>query len=158
MSNDIEQYRPGFEAWARAEGYDTAREGDGYLWPVTNGAWKIWTAAKREASTERAAVYFYRQKGAREWIESTDDPRPRLERSPAASCFEYRTLYAERGAGALTDEAKDAARYRFLRDAKWFNEGFAKTEPQASAFHYVGDLLDSKVDAAIAHTKAQEGT
>jgi hypothetical protein len=62
------------------------------------------------------------------------------------------------GAGALPDEAIDAARYRFLRAAKWFKEGFAKTEPQASAFHYVGELLDSKIDAAIeAHNRTGSG-
>jgi hypothetical protein len=42
----------------------------------------------------------------------------------------------------------DAERYRHLRNGKWFEQGFAKTEPNASAFNYAGELLDSMVDKA----------
>jgi hypothetical protein len=43
----------------------------------------------------------------------------------------------------------DAARYQHMRQAQWFKAGFAKTEANASAFHYCGELLDQLVDAAI---------
>lgn len=48
-----EQYRPGFEAWAREEGYDLLRDGCGfYFHGPAAYAWRVWTASKREASTE----------------------------------------------------------------------------------------------------------
>ena len=63
----------------------------------------------------------------------------------------------------LTGEAKDAARYRWLRD---------KSEPGICAFYLsvgsafkgvkfaretVDEAIDAQIDAAIAHTKAHEG-
>jgi hypothetical protein len=48
----------------------------------------------------------------------------------------------------------DAARYQHIRKAQWFKAGFAKTEANASAFHYCGALLDQLVDAAIEARKA----
>lgn len=51
----------------------------------------------------------------------------------------------------------DAARYQHMRQAQWFKAGFAKTEANASAFHYGGELLDQLVDAAIeARTQTSE--
>lgn len=53
---DIEQYRPGFEAWARKEGHDTLRDEDGYYWIVENTLWTAWIAAKRDTSTSQGAA------------------------------------------------------------------------------------------------------
>lgn len=52
---------------------------------------------------------------------------------------------------------RDAERYRWIRDAQWFKAGLAKTEVQASAFHYSGDLLDKLVDAGLTAGQRQEG-
>lgn len=63
MSQDIEQYRPGFEAWARKEwpdwslsGSSIAGQGWYYHDDVENDFWLCWIAAKREASTEPESV------------------------------------------------------------------------------------------------------
>ena len=47
----------------------------------------------------------------------------------------------------LSALARDAERYRWMRNAQWFKAGIAKTELNASSFHYSGDLLDQLVDA-----------
>lgn len=54
MTQDIEQFRAGFEAHAAGRGLTLVRAkiGDGYYLADTNEAWKAWTAAKLEASTE----------------------------------------------------------------------------------------------------------
>lgn len=58
MNIDNEQFRPGFEAWARGkyfslELYSFPEYRDG----PTQRAWEVWTAAKRDASTEPSAGY-----------------------------------------------------------------------------------------------------
>lgn len=53
--------------------------------------------------------------------------------------------------------ARDAERYRWMRNAQWFKAGIAKTELNASSFHYSGDLLDQLVDAGRAAGVHGEG-
>jgi len=53
--------------------------------------------------------------------------------------------------------ARDAERYRWMRNAQWFKAGIAKTELNASSFHYSGDLLDQLVDARRAAGVHGEG-
>jgi Lar family restriction alleviation protein len=53
--------------------------------------------------------------------------------------------------------ARDAERYRWMRNAQWFKAGIAKTELSASSFHYSGDLLDQLVDAGRAAGVHGEG-
>jgi hypothetical protein len=53
--------------------------------------------------------------------------------------------------------ARDAERYRWMRNAQWFKAGLAKTELNASSFHYSGDLLDQLVDAGRAADMHGEG-
>jgi hypothetical protein len=53
--------------------------------------------------------------------------------------------------------ARDAERYRWMRNAQWFKAGIAKTELNASSFHYSGDLLDQLVDAGRAAVVHGEG-
>jgi hypothetical protein len=53
--------------------------------------------------------------------------------------------------------ARDAERYRWMRNAQWFKAGIAKTELNASSFHYSGDLLDQLVDAGRAAGVRGEG-
>ena len=53
--------------------------------------------------------------------------------------------------------ARDAERYRWMRNAQWFKAGIAKTELNASSFHYSGDLLDQLVDAGRAAGEHGEG-
>ena len=53
--------------------------------------------------------------------------------------------------------ARDANRYRWMRNAQWFKAGIAKTELNASSFHYSGDMLDQLVDAGRAAGVHGEG-
>lgn len=62
MSNEsTEQYRAGFEAWARDKGpwpgvpLDRLSSGE-YRHPGIQGDWTVWLASKREASTEPSAI------------------------------------------------------------------------------------------------------
>ena len=68
-----------------------------------------------------------------------------------AALIDHIDAWGSRIAG---EAATDAKRYRHLRGAQWFKAGFAKTEANASAFHYAGELLDSLVDAQIAGSPA----
>ena len=62
------------------------------------------------------------------------------------------------GRTLLAALARDAERYRWMRNAQWFKAGIAKTELNASSFHYSGDLLDQLVDAGRAAGVHGEGT
>jgi hypothetical protein len=160
----VEQYRVGFEAWLISKDLPTIRLDTGHYIGAIELRWQGWCAAmqQREASTEPSAIHDAALEIAATIAENYGPSRPIVTMNPSATitgrwfgeqaaseniAAEIRRRKA--GAGALPDDAKDAARYRFLREAKWFKEGFAKTEPQASAFHYIGELLDSKIDAAI---------
>ena len=57
MTQDIEQFRAGFEAWARKETFSLARDGAGsYICSDTGAAWASWRSAKLEASTEPSST------------------------------------------------------------------------------------------------------
>lgn len=55
MAFDIEQYRPGFEAWAAENDHPTGRYPDGSYCGLTEQRWEGWVAAKFEASSVTAA-------------------------------------------------------------------------------------------------------
>jgi hypothetical protein len=76
--------------------------------------------------------FYSRAQEAADRVEALEAEVARLRAAPAAGTVE-----------------KDAERYRHIREAQWFKAGFAKTEANASAFHYCGELLDQLVDAAI---------
>jgi len=109
MSAELnEQYRVGFEAWARKETYSLHLDNEGYyLFSDTLAAWNAWCAAmqQREASTEPSA-----------WM-CPGAVEPEFTADALLAGYWMRKgrtvvpLYA--GAGALPDEAKAAA----LRDA-----------------------------------------
>lgn len=167
-TNDIEQYRPGFEAWARDKWFAAGDftyhiEGQEYAGRDTQVAWESWVAAKREASAEPSG----------EVDERYEFERVMSQRGEAANYIGdgmYSTaaiqdqweIWLERAqlpvvGAAQKDDAKDAARYRLLRNTDWFSKGFVKAAPKAGTFQYMGKLLDREVDAAIeAHAKAQE--
>ena len=109
-----EQYRAGFEAAARrithAEDFD--RDEDGYRDYVLDTYWRFWLASKREASTEPSAALVdcikCEGRGKHAMFDGTT-----LCDGACAQCGGTGQVRA----GALTDDAKDAARYRFIRNA-----------------------------------------
>lgn len=53
MSQDIEQYRPGFEAWARGEECNLDRDQYGnYVSGYMKQAWRVWLGCKRESGSK----------------------------------------------------------------------------------------------------------
>ena len=140
MSNDIEQYRPGFEAWARDNGYENlggeyagpGKQGWWYWSDETAHAWEGWYAAKREASTESADS---RAIKALTWIANGHQN----EQAKVA-----RDTLANIGAVALTDEAKDA-----VVEA-------ARKLVQCKGRYHTEQNFKVLMDAVAAHTKAQE--
>lgn len=116
-----EQFRAGFEAWAHNSGnnYQSLKgakplAGDWYYFePKVEDAWRVWIAAmqQREASTEpstanHAACFVCNGSGQR-------------ERHGGAGTYVCGQCQGSGrmpaiGAGALTDEAKDAAQWREL--------------------------------------------
>ena len=64
-SQDIEQYRPGFEAWARKEKFNIERDRNGGYEEYINDLLEVWVAAKLESesgsstSTSQAAPWAY---------------------------------------------------------------------------------------------------
>ena len=126
MTQDTEQYRAGFEAWFPTvhECRDTRllfeRVSDDrrYCSMEVEYAWQTWLKCKREASTEPSA-----------WMcPNSFDPEFTVDALLAGYWMRKgRTvtpLYA--GAGALSDDAKDAARWRAF-------VGSARIKPQGSA-------------------------
>lgn len=161
-----EQDREGFEAWARKEGYENlggeyggpGNVGWWYWSDETAAAWDGWCAAmqQREASTEpsaglaaelRSAARLIRQdlklrQGMAEWTDS--------EQSKA--CDDAAAIIERLGAGALPDEAKDAARLlSACRKAVTALAHAASNPLYASAYEELSAAIE-------AHTKAGKQT
>ena len=137
MNQMADTEREAFEAWAR----DPIRASKLPLerWP-TNGAYK----------DTRTYIAFYGWKSGRAALASR----------PAEVGDERKwVVVGGRRAGRtfLAALARDAERYRWMRNAQWFKAGLAKTELNASSFHYSGDLLDQLVDAGRAADMHGEG-
>lgn len=180
MIQNTEQYRAGFEAWASQQNMMLARSAEhpGYAAPIVDLIWMGWAAAKREASTEPSAIPDVLFDGNEVYAEIT-------RKLGKAHCHNHETvsatldavvrLMSKAGAGALTDDAKDAkdaARYRFIRDTA--NNGYGLQGPAGiGKWHtsrkmcagegtfFFGDQLDKMIDADIAaiaaHTRAGSG-
>lgn len=113
-SND--QYRAGFEAWARDRDIEIMRSAlhEGYADPETDQAWQAWTASKRDASTEPSAIpdvlldgyAVYQEvcaaRGKRNFYVSTNAVSDTLDAV-------VRLMRKAGAAGPLTDDAKNAA-------------------------------------------------
>lgn len=57
MTQDIEQFRAGFEAWARHKGWPLDKyEWGEYIPGETQQHWRTWVSAKSEASTEPSST------------------------------------------------------------------------------------------------------
>lgn len=165
-SND--QYRAGFEAHASSRGLTLirARIGDGYYLADTNEAWKAWCAAiqQREASTEPSALVESLRAALRSVnavaIERGDKfgacDQVDNNGQPYQSQW-FADLLADGAAGALSDDAKDAARWRYI-------EEHATTHGGGNGFKITcfvpvdEEDIGCGIDAAIAaHTKAGSG-
>lgn len=103
MSNEsTEQYRSGFEAWAKSRhlGLERARIvlAD-YARSGTEDAWQTWIAAKREASTEPSA----------QPVAEVNDHYSRAGYNDEINVLlpVGTKLYTKPVAGALTDDAKE---------------------------------------------------
>jgi len=157
MTQDTDQYRAGFEAWARAKSLPIIREttpfagADGYEDAETHIAWTSWIAAKSEASTEPGAL-----------TACANCLRPKCEHNGKLCPAPYTTVwhawdykiqpmptYKEYAAGALSDDAKDAARYRIIRSGSTGND-----ELTVATLFITGTELDEITDAAIEANKA----
>ena len=150
-SND--QYRAGFEAWARKENYSLQRDDEGYyLFSDTLAAWASWCAAmqQREASTEPSA-----------WM-CTSAVDPEFTDDALVAGYWMRKgrtvtpLYV--GAGALPDEAADAARLADVgnRLARVLEERLATMCGKGQAEFIRGLLGEWRSVAAGTCTKSQE--
>lgn len=134
-TND-EQYRAGFEAAIREINPDVLERWPGgqYKHHGTEGRWHGWCMAKREASTEPSADVL----GPQAWSKQAE-------------------MVESWAAGALTDDAKDAARYRYIEDhATTHGGGHGFT---ITCFVSVDEEdMGCAIDAAIeAHTRAGSG-
>lgn len=163
MSQDNEQYRAGFEAYARDRMCDLEQdECGGYISQETQIGWDAWTASKLEASTEPSA----KVESLRAALRSVNAVA--IERGDKyGACDQidndgqpyqsewFAKLLAGQSAGALTDDAKDAARYRWLRacGGEWSGLSFLDIRGDIDP-----EALDSEIDAAIeTHTRAGSG-
>ena len=96
MSQDNEQYRAGFEAWARNETPGLERDDEGYyLFSHTLLAWSAWIASKREPSAEPSGWH------EEEWCAKCGDTGPH-------EC--------EQAGAAQKDEALDAACWQYIEE------------------------------------------
>lgn len=129
MTQDTDQYRAGFEAWLISNGLPTVRLEAGHYIGAIELRWQGWVGAmqQREASTPqeksepsaKPAAWMVPISGVYEYFATHADAkreRGEYEREmaddPDLEHVEPVPLYA--GAGALPDEAKDAARWREL--------------------------------------------
>lgn len=143
MSADIEQYRPGFEAWAtgpEGEWLESAltRAGNGeYIEPEVREQFKAWTAAKREASTEPRAKLHPKPCDVRQLvldlcnIAVTFHGKSELEARISGAVNQFAGY--PKVAGALPDEARDAALPPLPRLPRWLLDtigeyGMARTD------------------------------
>jgi hypothetical protein len=115
-----EQYRAGFEAAARrithVKDFLRASDGDGYRDYVLETYWQFWTASKRGASTEPSALVESLRAALRSVnavaIERGDKYGACDQIDNAGGPYQsawFAKLLADQAAGALTDDAKDAA-------------------------------------------------
>lgn len=154
MSNNIEQYRPGFEVWARGRGYslESYKEFPEYRNGYTQAAWEVWTAAKREASTEPSAPFdgwTFQRDGDLIVVEHPAIGRTALSRDEkrTANIILYHLLESleVRAAGAQKDEATGA-----IVEA-------ARKLVQCKGRYHSELNFKALAEAVAAHTKAQEG-
>lgn len=126
MTQDIEKFRAGFEAWAVANGYRVKRREDpesvdDYFHYETGQRWLVWIASKREASTEPSSTSTSQ--------DAADSNSPEFD--------------GIRNSGAAPGDALDARRWRWLRDPR-------NTEGPSYVAVYGLHELDTIVDRAIA--------
>lgn len=163
MSTNDEQYRAGFEAWMKT------RPGYPFAGAFANMMWESWLASKRNASTEPSALVEALRAALRSVnavaIERGDKYGACDQIDNAGNPYQsewFAKLLADQSAGALPDEgdeAKDAARYRFLCDDSTKMDGNFMIEHRASSESDFDVLvmkfvIDSILDAAIAQSKA----
>lgn len=160
---DIEQYRPGFEAWARKEMNMPAEIPFNWQSEWSIGAFTIWCAAKREASTESADPMDWPLPCDVTVGAGTNKKGTSLRALVARMQMLHRAASAafpgaqggntgneplrnpEGLAGALTDEAKDAV------------VAAARKLAQCKGRYHTEQNFKALADAVAAHTKAQEG-
>lgn len=123
-ASEIEQFRPGFEAWAlnRVPGHKLTRKETGeYLQYATQCAWVAWAEAKREASTEQSDVARLLSE-ARAVLETWKDVVPAvslcadIDKVLAGRCRAQGGVTSNESgnSGAAPGDALDAALWKFL--------------------------------------------
>ena len=124
MTQDTEQYRAGFEAWyapifKAGEPANMPRRANGeYMRPQDQIAFMSWCAAmqQREASTEPSAIpdVLFDGHAVYQEVMANDPNTPRPTADNVANVLDAVVRLMRKagsaGAGALPDEAKDAAR------------------------------------------------
>jgi hypothetical protein len=157
-SDKSDQYRAGFEAWARAEDCNLDRDQSGnYVSGYMKQAWRVWLGCKREASTEPSALVKQLRITA-----AMLTMGERIAWGSDAALMNQAADALDAGAGALSDDAKNAARYRFLCNDSTKMDGNFMIEHRASPevdfdVLVMKFVIDRAIDAAIeAHTKAHK--
>jgi len=167
MTQDTEQYRAGFEAWARDEGYSEKEiamrcHGD-YAVVNLHTAWRAWTASKREASTEpsaripsdeaieRAALKHL----APGWTLLASVAKLDPDYKEGEQFARLKAVVRELAAGALSDDAKDAARLDHIE--AWLLRGERRGFKWDAYSLETGKTARAQLDAAIEAHKAGSG-
>lgn len=177
--------RAAFEAWSKrvAPAHEIERDSfDQYVSYPVHAGWAAWQAraalASRPAEVDdeglpplpegKPVMHIADETGSGSTAYTAEQYRQgqrdavaadRARREPTGTDEKEWFVVGGRRAGRtyMAALARDAERYRWIREAQWFKAGLAKTEPQASSFHYSGDLLDKLVDAGRAAGQRQEG-
>jgi hypothetical protein len=140
MSQDTEQYRAGFEAWARENGHPIRFNADGSYAGMNSYRFEGYAGARREASTEPSAPQEFGE--------------PIGKAHTCGFLGEYFGTCPQCVAaqlGKLVAANRDAARYRFMRDEA--TGDFLRFCPYGAPRE-----IDKAIDAAmLAHTKAGSG-
>lgn len=181
MKNSTEQYRVGFEAWARSEGMSTTfAMGREYLSSQTRDAWHVWLASKRESKTDPSVIpsepYLgmlgYGIKHYTHPVSLPDeahvaDPRHKfLYREIEALIADYGIENFRIAAGVRPDEAKDAARLDWLMGNNSDHSpkikgmdsmGWFIYDPRTDTSSKFYGSSREAIDAAIAQSKAGKG-
>lgn len=157
---DIEQYRAGFEAWARKETFSLELDGAGYyLFSDTLAAWSAWRAAKRESGSSTSTSQGAKLRAAVETVcegwTLPHDARKVLETALWS--------HDDGNSGAAPGDALDAARLEYVlahgRPMKWFDND----DRNVWRYMHINEWSNSAIEAidkarsAIAASTRQDG-
>lgn len=146
--------------WSFSRRFDGDGQHEDYEDAWVEMSWNTWQVAIAHASSatvkenltvgEGESIYQMRQDSSCQWAET---PK-RLFEAPRYAHWQHRILYTHPAPSA--EDARDAARYRWLRQRGWFTSNYGEFEASDDeTAEHVSVALDEAIDQALAAERGE---